>query len=762
MRGSQLITGANSEGDTIDGGGGSDTIFGGVGNDQLIDGLGADILDGGAGDDRIDAIGTDSSIDRMTGGAGRDEFRFLDVDSLATAFAEDVITDFEAGDGGDRIIIGGSVANPFETGQLIVRKSGVDTIIQYKNDAGVKRPILRLLNIDPTLLTPYNFGGLSFPLVIAVNVNDDDNGNILPGSQDGDTIFGNGGSDTISGYGGNDSLAGGADADIVGGDEGDDWIAGQGGSDSLSGGAGNDTIAGGAGDDNIYGGEAAALGIGNDVFEGGLGDDRIFGGAGNDEYRYAAGDGRDVIFDAGGSDTLRFGAGIAAQDLSVHRRNGDFEIRFANSDDRVTFGNLINGSLSIIENFVFSDGTVWQFSDLLAIAHTGSSGDEYLEIVLPSEALGPNLLINGSFEEYDPAYTSQLSDGLRSSSIPGWSRAPNNSQFELVNSGTASIYATHGVRWMDMDVVSDNASATQTITGLSAGQKLLLEFDHANYTSATSGSFELLWNGQIIASFSDVGTTMLAEAFFVTAAAGSNTLMFRGTGTEDLVGAALDNVRLRAVSDLPYTPAQLNGAAGNDRLAGSYRDDILVGGRGDDALAGGLGDDRYLFAIGDGQDVIYDKNGNNRLEFGPGIAPGQVRVVRGRETVALEIIGTGDRVDLGSTASPDMGVREVRFADGTIWDVGTLIAMALAPTAGDDEIHGSLSNEIMTGAAGDDLLLAYGGDDDVSGNSGADELQGGEGSDIYRFGRGDGQDVIVDHSGAADAIFLRRASLQPT
>src|SRR6185369_4231195 len=200
IRGTQIVTGL-LEGDTIDGGYGDDLIEGGIGNDVLTGGLGADTIIGGAGHDVFMDVANDQFVDAFTGGAGHDEYRTLDLNTLRNGTAEDIITDFEAGDGGDRIIVynNGSAANPFDDGTLQVRKSGADTVILYRDSNGVRRSVLRLKNVDATLLTAYNLGGLAFPVVAAVNIDDNDQGNTLAGSQEGDRIYGHGGADTIDG-----------------------------------------------------------------------------------------------------------------------------------------------------------------------------------------------------------------------------------------------------------------------------------------------------------------------------------------------------------------------------------------------------------------------------------------------------------------------------------------------------------------------------------------------------------------------------------
>jgi len=96
-----------------------------------------------------------------------------------------------------------------------------------------------------------------------------------------------------------------------------------------------------------------------------------------------------------------------------------------------------------------------------------------------------------------------------------------------------------------------NMDIKQSFTNLSAGGTYQLLFDHANRTTATSGSFEVWWNGARVATIADTGTAMQTNSYYVTAAGGTNTLEFKGTGNEDADGASLDNVRLFATQAAP-------------------------------------------------------------------------------------------------------------------------------------------------------------------------------------------------------------------
>jgi Ca2+-binding RTX toxin-like protein len=97
--------------DLIDGGEGSDVLRGGAGTDTLRGGLGEDTLIGG-----LDA-------DTLSGGEGSDVF-IRGADDFT-----DLITDFEAGAGGDVLVIEASAYNSFA--QLQFRQNGSDVALLF-------------------------------------------------------------------------------------------------------------------------------------------------------------------------------------------------------------------------------------------------------------------------------------------------------------------------------------------------------------------------------------------------------------------------------------------------------------------------------------------------------------------------------------------------------------------------------------------------------------------------------------------------------
>lgn len=107
-------------------------LTGGSGNDYLAGDVYSDTLIGGAGDDKLDAFGGD---DVLTGGIGADMF------SVRSGGGNDVISDFEAGQGlGDLVSF---VNNPFATMSFDVIKqnmsqNGSDTVLTLSDADSIR------------------------------------------------------------------------------------------------------------------------------------------------------------------------------------------------------------------------------------------------------------------------------------------------------------------------------------------------------------------------------------------------------------------------------------------------------------------------------------------------------------------------------------------------------------------------------------------------------------------------------------------------
>jgi Ca2+-binding RTX toxin-like protein len=419
---------------------------------------------------------------------------------------------------------------------------------------------------------------------------------------------------SVSVNGGNDTFWGTYDTEIIDGGAGNDVINARGGNDTIIGGTGNDVLTGAGGDDT---------------------------------YIFNVGDGHDIVQDyvgdggRGGLDRVIFGAGIQPGDVSLGKANGgaDYILYVNGGASTVTLrGAAAWGSDYWIEEVRFADGTVWARTSFEGRVVGGTNGNDVMfgtaggdnlrsfdgddrvdgrggndtlrgdggNDILNGDGLEPvgaNLLVNGGFEQ-SGTVTNTASWGKTNASLPGWTKT-NSQGFEQVNSGHAGVVASDGSYWLDLDSAGgagSNMDISQTVSGLAAGQLLILQFDHANHTSAASGSFEVYWNGVLVAAISETGTAMRTKWFEVVAVDGNNVLTFKGTGTADNAGASLDNVRL-------FATAQSAGA------------DTLEGGAGADRLTGGGGADIFFYraaseSTGAMFDTITDFNfGEDRIDL---------------------------------------------------------------------------------------------------------------------------------------------------
>ena len=576
--------------DTMSGGDGADTLRGLEGNDIVQGGNGNDYLDGSTGNDIL--VGG-AGNDTMIGSGGDDTFR------IGLGEGVDIVRDY--GDwwngygGNDKIELGAGIL----PGDVTVTQanSGSDLVLTFA-------------------------GGGSVTIQNTIN----DSGNRIE-----QVVFDNG---TIWTH-----------ADLM-----TRATAPTSGNDSFYGGYDNDTLSGGDGNDTLDGRR------GNDILIGGTGNDLLIGSEGSDTYRFGIGDGQDVVQEygqwwngSGGTDVVELGAGITAADVTVGTADsgGSYILYIGGGTDRLTLtGAATWGSDYAIETVLFADGSSWTGSSLAgrvtnagmsADTILGGAGNETLHGLGGNDSItgrggsdtlygdagndtligdgfaptGSNLIVNGSFETSGTIVGSG-SWGKANSDLPGWTKT-NSQPFEQVASGHSGVYATDGSYWFDTDSAGgsgSNMDISQTVGSLTAGHVMLLQFDHANTTSAASGAFEVYWNGALIASISETGTTMRTRTYELVAVDGDNVLRFVGLGSAENAGSAIDNVRLY----------ETEGASGADTLCGGDGDDTLIGGAGADELTGGTGADVFRYAPGDsptgGADRITDfLSGTDKIDL---------------------------------------------------------------------------------------------------------------------------------------------------
>lgn len=85
--------------------------------------------------------------------------------------------------------------------------------------------------------------------------------------------------------------------------------------------------------------------------------------------------------------------------------------------------------------------------------------------------------------------------------------------------------------------------------------------------------------------------------------------------------------------------------------------------------------------------------------------------------------------------------------------LGTSRSDSINGTEAGDVICGDEGNDRISGNYGNDIIYGENGNDTLDGGAGDDLLEGGEGNDVYVFGRGYGNDTIVDGTGVHTLCF---------
>ncbi len=455
-------------------------------------------------------------------------------------------------------------------------------------------------------------------------------------------------------------------------------------------------------------------GAGNDFLTGNAGDDLIFGGPGDDTISGNEGD--DILDGGPGNDLLRGGPG---NNIYLFGR-GDGEDTISGND----YGENLNEKLNIL---MFKAGIS---PDNIHAERTGS--DLFLSILGTTD----KIKIDSFFLKNTPLNASNPIQQVRFHDGTIWDIE------KMVNAllnGTDAADTIHGT------------PADDFIDG-KGGDDLIYGHD-GNDTILGGLGNDRLYGGK-----------------------GNDTLN-GGLGNDTLYGEEGDDL--------------LIGGPGNDTLIGGLGDDILDGGPGNDSLRGGYGNNTYLFGKGDGQDTISggefsgDVNDRlNTLEFKSGISPADVQLSRKGSDMIVTIAGTADKIALSyfffhnNPLNDSNPIQQMKFQDGTIWDLNKMLSFLLQGTEGADTIVGTSGDDKIDGKGGDDLIYGHDGDDLIQGGPGNDRIFGGKGNDViaggpgndklygeegddilnggpgndtlvgglgndtYLFGKGDGQDII--------------------
>jgi VCBS repeat-containing protein len=712
----------------LNGTAGDDTIYGTNTTDRINGGAGNDHLEGGAGSDTY-LFGRGSGQDTIVNFALESDLNKVD----AVQFAADVLsTDV-------------TVRRNSATSLTLSINGTTDTltIADYFYLDG-NSPISRLEEI--------RFADKVWTVAdIKTMTSQPTSGNdVLYGYSTNDTISGGDGNDVISGLAGDDILNGDAGNDVLSGDAGNDTLNGGSGNDWLEGNTGNDTLNGGSGNDVLHGNS------GNDVLSGGAGTDYLYGGSGNDTYLFGRGSGQDTIqegewLQSGDTsyDTVQFAADVLPSDVLVQREYDDLVLRIGGTTDVLRVSFFFTSNIYpeyLVEEFRFADGTVWTSAQLMSTPKT------YTPATTITDGNGNNNIdLNWYGANYNSIVANGGNDGL-------WGSANN----DLLDGGDGNDYiegrdgndlilggAGDDYIWGDNpnsgsgNDVLDGGAGNDTIYGgggndcyvfgIGSGQDTIYDSsgnrDDVQFTQGVSPSDITLRRDNTDLYLSINGTTDVLKI--------QNYLSYDSNGMA-MPGASIEEIRFD--DGTVWTPAQvmgmvpnmvIQGTGGNDYLSGTGWNDTLIGGAGDDNLYGGDGND--TLDGGAGNDWNYDPAPTagkvDAVQFAADVLPSDVSVRRYWDSLYLTINGTTDVLNVYGyfSGSPNYSMEEIRFADGTVWSIDQVTAMASVATDGDNGLLGNAASNTIHGLGGNDWITGNnysggGGNDLLYGDAGADEI----------------------------------------
>ena len=287
-----------------------------------------------------------------------------------------------------------------------------------------------------------------------------------------------------------------AGADDLEGDEGDDILYGGAGADDLEGDEGNDILYGEDGADDLEGNE------GDDVLDGGAGNDYLEGGIGNDTYLFGPGSGQDYIYDededdAGDVDTVQFSDGVSATDVVLSGNEDDLYLTIGDTGDRLIVGDWFYSDEYKIEQFIFSDSTIWDIATINSQNKVPLLSNIISDQQVFEDAAFSFTISSDSFIDADTGdvltYSASLNDD---SALPDWlsfdaatqtfSGTPDNGDVGAIDvkvtasDGTASasdVFTLSVNNTNDAPVAQDNAGNTALDTAIIFTAAELLDND---------------------------------------------------------------------------------------------------------------------------------------------------------------------------------------------------------------------------------------------------------------------------------------------
>jgi Ca2+-binding RTX toxin-like protein len=669
-----------------------DIIYGGLGNDTISTGEGNDKLDGGEGNDILN------------GGGHNDTYIF------GKGYGHDIILDeyFNYAGiqnaGNDELII----KNGLTIDDLIFKQINNDLIIGIKEDGKTFDELTDKLTITNWNDTYYSIENIIF-----------ESGSTLS-KEEVCSLMQKDGDDIIST-----------------GENGRNY--------------GHDIILGGVGNDSI------STRKGNDTLDGGIGNDLLQGGENNDTYIFGRGYGQDQIIDVGAYysqdadgdiDTINFIGDLSQNDLILKQKDNELIIgikedgkTFDELTDKLTITNWNNTYYSI-ENLIFSNGTIITKDEIYNIMdktkddniNTGNGSDtvyggEGSDIIY---TYGGNDVIYGEDEvdtivagKGDDTIYGGLGDDVYIFNI-------GDGQDTLIDSNGKNIIS-FGEGIKSSQIKYTRYGSDLFILKLDSADKIVVEDWFIN-------------NNELEIQFND-NTIVKKEQILANLTDGNN----NDLDTENTF-----------VSSKNIT---IHGETGNDTY--NYN-------KGDSCL---IIEDKYSI---DGTEV---QSGSDSLVLNSGINFSDIILNQYKDDLVIKInydesidLSLQDYILVKNWKNENQGIEKIIFSNGDILEIDksliyeeTTINENLLPNTNhlygyeDNEVVGNDSNENYSLGKGNDTISTNGGSDIIYGGEGNDNISSGYGNDIldggsgddylngwgdndtYIFGRGYGQDTIIDY-----------------
>nr|WP_244655686.1 calcium-binding protein [Sphingomonas sp. CFBP 13603] len=374
----------------------------------------------------------------------------------------------------------------------------------------------------------------------------------------------------------------------------------------------------------------------------------ISGRAGDDTYVFNSGYGALTVIDGSyynqNTDTVAFGSGITATDLVASRYGDNLILSLGSSDRLVLYNQFVpsNGYKQGVTNFAFADGSnlsASYFTDKANIPSSGmapiigSSSEIHTSLILPSSS--STMTSNGyvDFEDTDAGDIHSVSVVSVDYETSSYAVLPYRE--EMLNYLSAGITTEPSVNG-DGKVSWSFSAPSSTFDALAPGETVDVKFT----VEIKDQNNSLVYQDVVVSVASPLSGTQ-------------STPHISGTSGDDTLNLDTNFI--------------VNPGAGNDSLYTSY-----------------YGSGSIQFAAGDGHDTLFDyasyitRTDNLLLTD---VDPSGVTISRDGDSLTIHLDATGDSFTAANQfTGTSVGLQNVQFANGVIWDRDEINARANATT----------------------------------------------------------------------------------